>query len=71
MSACACSATAASPPADCSQYARKSLYSDCIEEELRYKWIESEKAGYDLGESAIRRWVRRRCNAPARIRGRG
>lgn len=36
---------------------RKSLFSDCIEEENRHKWIESEKAGYDLGEGAIRRWV--------------
>ena len=35
----------------------KSVYTECIEEENRYKWIESEKAGYDLGESCIRRWV--------------
>jgi hypothetical protein len=27
-------------------------------EALRFKWIESEKAGHDLGEEAIRRWVR-------------
>src|SRR5262249_23262364 len=27
------------------------------QEALRYKWIESEKAGRDLGEAAIRRWV--------------
>jgi hypothetical protein len=31
-------------------------------EALRYKWIESEKAGRDLGESAIRCWVREHWN---------
>jgi len=35
----------------------KSVYSDCVEEAARFKWIQSEKAGYDLGESAIRQWV--------------
>lgn len=35
-----------------------SVYVDCDKEAERYKWIESEKAGYDLGESAIRRWVK-------------
>lgn len=35
-----------------------SVYKDCEEEALRYKWIESEKAGCDLGESAICRWVK-------------
>ncbi len=34
-----------------------SVYSDCEQEAQRYKWIESEKAGHDLGEAAIRRWV--------------
>jgi hypothetical protein len=34
-----------------------SVYKDCEEEALRYKWIESEKAGRDLGEAAVRRWV--------------
>ena len=27
------------------------------EEMLRYKWIESQKAGHDLGEQALREWV--------------
>lgn len=27
-------------------------------EAMRHKWIESEKAGHDLGDSAIRCWVR-------------
>src|SRR4051812_1046106 len=35
----------------------RSVYDDCVEEANRFKWIESEKAGYDLGENAIRRWV--------------
>jgi hypothetical protein len=35
-----------------------SVYVDGEKEALRYKWIESEKAGCDLGEAAIRRWVR-------------
>jgi hypothetical protein len=35
-----------------------SVYEDSQREAERYKWIESEKAGYDLGENAIRRWVK-------------
>ena len=32
----------------------------CGEEEaLQFKWIESEKAGRDLGETAIQAWIRR------------
>src|SRR3954469_17382448 len=36
---------------------RVSVYQDCEKEADRFKWIESEKAGRDLGEAAIRRWV--------------
>jgi hypothetical protein len=36
---------------------KSSVYADGEQEALRYKWIESEKAGCDLGEAAIRRWV--------------
>jgi hypothetical protein len=36
---------------------KASVYVDGEQEALRYKWIESEKAGRDLGEAAIRRWV--------------
>jgi hypothetical protein len=36
---------------------KSSVYIESEQEALRYKWIESEKAGRDLGESAIRRWV--------------
>jgi hypothetical protein len=36
---------------------RRSIYVDCQVEAERFKWIESEKAGRDLGEPCIRRWV--------------
>ncbi|MFO0879798.1 MAG: hypothetical protein U0840_20820 [Gemmataceae bacterium] len=35
-----------------------SVHAEGEREALRYKWIESEKAGFDLGEAALRRWVR-------------
>jgi hypothetical protein len=37
---------------------RASVYAESEQEALKYKWIESEKAGKDLGEDAIRRWVK-------------
>jgi hypothetical protein len=36
----------------------KSVHHECIEEENKYRWLESEKAGYDLGEGCVRRWVK-------------
>lgn len=45
------------PATNASPVVTKSVYKDCLEEEQRHKWIESEKAGYDLGEECIRRWV--------------
>ncbi len=36
---------------------QKSVHTEVIEEENRHKWIESQKAGYDLGEGCIRTWV--------------
>ncbi len=36
---------------------RRSLHRCGEEEAQQYKWIESEKAGRDLGEVAIRRWI--------------
>jgi hypothetical protein len=48
----------AGSPAERVSVVQKSVYKDCIEEENRHKWIESEKAGYDLGEGCIRRWVK-------------
>jgi hypothetical protein len=38
--------------------ARQSINSDWEAEAARFKWIESEKAGFDLGEMAIRQWVK-------------
>jgi hypothetical protein len=35
-----------------------SVFVEGEKEALRFKWIESEKAGRDLGEDAIRRWVK-------------
>lgn len=35
---------------------RHSLFEEASREAHRHKWIESEKAGYDLGDSAIRDW---------------
>jgi hypothetical protein len=38
---------------------RCSVYVDCDREVALYKWLESEKAGYDLGEVAARNWVKK------------
>jgi hypothetical protein len=37
---------------------KSSVFTESMREIDRYKWIESEKAGHDLGEAAIRRWVK-------------
>src|SRR4029077_4104703 len=37
---------------------KSSVYIDGEQEAMRFKWIESEKAGKDLGEAAIRAWVK-------------
>ena len=37
---------------------KASGYAESEQEALKFKWIESEKAGRDLGEDAIRRWVK-------------
>jgi hypothetical protein len=34
-----------------------SVYIESDKEAQKYKWIESEKAGCDQGEAALRRWV--------------
>ena len=33
------------------------MTDDAREEAEKFRWIESEKVGYDLGEEAIHRWV--------------
>jgi hypothetical protein len=45
-----------------------SLHEFGAEEAKRFKWIESEKAGRDLGEAAIRVWIRRHWNGFLRQR---
>ena len=47
---------------------RLSVHRIGEEEAQRYKWIESEKAGRDLGEWAIRSWVREHWNGFLRAR---
>jgi hypothetical protein len=42
--------------------APRSLRKEAIREAEEYKWIESEKAGRDLGENAIWGWVQRHWN---------
>src|SRR5580704_5432470 len=34
-----------------------SVFVEGEQEALQFKWIESEKAGFDLGEAAIQRWI--------------
>jgi hypothetical protein len=40
------------------QSLQASVYEDSDKEAACFRWIESEKAGCDLGEQAERRWVR-------------
>jgi hypothetical protein len=48
-------------PDDASRLSKSALYREFLAERdeiLRYKWIESEKAGYDIGfERALVDWV--------------
>lgn len=48
--------------------AAKSVHHDCREHEDRHKWIESQKAGCDLGEECIRDWVKRHWTGYLRAR---
>ncbi len=47
---------------------RLSVHTCGAEEAERHKWIESEKAGRDLGETAVRCWVREHWNGFLRQR---
>ncbi len=53
---------------DLSPEARMSLHEIGEQEARRFKWIESEKAGRDLGEMAIRTWIRTHWNGFLRHR---
>lgn len=46
-----------SPVVDGSSAPHRSLHEAAASEALRFKWLESEKAGRDLGEAAIRTWI--------------
>jgi hypothetical protein len=46
----------------------KSLHDDSLKEADRFKWIQSEKAGRDLGEQAIRSWVQEHWSGYLRAR---
>jgi len=57
------------PPVETATLAIRYSVHVCGEKEAqRYKWIESEKAGRDLGEWAIRCWVRQHWNGFLRER---
>jgi hypothetical protein len=64
MLACSSSLTISPLPVD----SRLSLHRCGEEEAQRFKWIESEKAGRDLGETAIRRWIGEHWNGFLRHR---
>jgi hypothetical protein len=59
-----CSLLDCDPPS----HLRLSVYHWGAKEAEQFKWIESEKAGRDLGESAIRCWVRTHWNGFLRAR---
>jgi hypothetical protein len=56
------------PSLDLEPEIRFSLHQCGEEEAQRFKWIESEKAGHDLGETAIRAWIRQHWNGFLRHR---
>jgi hypothetical protein len=56
------------PMFDFFRESRMSLYQCGEEEAQRFKWIESEKAGRDLGETAIRAWIGQHWNGFLRHR---
>gem|GEM_PF-1491658 len=37
----------------------RSIYSAALEEAYKHKWIESQKSGHDLGDSALKDWFRK------------
>jgi hypothetical protein len=47
---------------------RSSIHEDWQREAECHKWIESEKAGQDLGEQAMRQWVKQHWSGYLRAR---
>jgi hypothetical protein len=58
----------ASPPSTPGECQRLSVFVYGREEAWKHKWIESEKAGRDLGEWAIRCWIKKHWNGFLRAR---
>jgi hypothetical protein len=56
------------PGEERSSVQRLSVYADSQEEIDAFKWISSQKAGYDLGDSAIKQWVREHWRGYLRAR---
>jgi len=52
----------------CPDDAKQSVYRASAEEAAKHKWIASQKAGYDLGEAAIREWVQEHWSGYLRAR---
>src|SRR5438128_682761 len=63
MDTCLCEPSAKVPVA-----VRKSVHKECQWDEAVHKWIASEKAGHDLGESAIWHWLRTHWHGYLRAR---
>lgn len=63
---CECSLSLSPSPRAESQ--RLSVFVHGKEEARKHKWIESEKAGHDLGEWAIRYWIKKHWNGFLRAR---
>jgi hypothetical protein len=62
---CTCSPPAAEVG---KEYARLSVHDHSVAEAQKHKWYLSERAGRDLGEVAIRAWVREHWNGYLRDR---
>jgi hypothetical protein len=63
-----CTCSAPSSTDTWSPTIRLSVHDASVIEAEKFKWIESEKAGRDLGEWAIRCWVREHWNGYLRAR---
>src|SRR5262245_44235542 len=46
------------PPQQCTGVPKSSVFVECEDEIKKHKWLESQKAGRDLGEQAEKSWVR-------------
>ena len=64
---CMCSPPSTEVEHSC-EYEHFSVHQDCVEEVLKFKWIASEQAGRDLGDEAVRTWIRRHWNGYLRDR---